>query len=105
MGGRSALDKDDYGEPIQGALTPRTAQSISVSTSTARNSSDFTYRVIRVITTVNCFIKLGDSTVEAAVTDHYLPAGAIEYFARKENTRIAGITASGSGTIYISEMG
>ena len=101
---KSALDKDDYGEPIQGALTPQTAKSVSITTSTARNSSDFAYRVIRVITTVNCFIKLGDSTVEAAVTDHYLPAGAIEYFARKENTRIAGITSSGSGTIYISEM-
>ncbi len=102
---KSELDKDDQGEPIQGALTPKTAQSVSLSNATARNSSDFVYRVIRVYSTIDCFIKLGDSTVEAAVTDHFLPTGAIEYFARKEHTRIAGILASGTGTLYISEMG
>jgi len=102
---RSELDKDDQGEPIQGALTPKTAQSVSLSDVTARNATDFTYRMIRVYSTQNCFIKLGDSTVEATVTDHYLPTGAIEYFARKEHTRIAGILPSGTGTLYISEMG
>ena len=101
---RSTLDKDDYGEPIQGALTPKTAHSVSLSDATARNTTNLIYRVIRVYSTANCFIKLGDSTVEAAVTDHFLPTGAIEYFARKEHTRIAGILASGTGTLYISEM-
>lgn len=102
---RSALDKDDFGEPIQGALTPITSQSVSLSVATARNSSDFVYRVIRVYATANCFIRLGGGTVDAALTDHFLPAGAIEYFARKEHTRIAGILASSTGTLYISEMG
>jgi len=102
---RPALARDDYGEAIQGALTPETAQTVSLSDATARTATNFTYRVIRIYSTANCFIKLGDSTVEAAVTDHFLPTGAIEYFARKEHTRIAGILASGTGTLYISEMG
>ena len=102
---KSALDKDDYGEPIQGALTPQTAQKISISAITARNATAFTYRVIRVIASAACYIKLGDSTIEATTDDHYLPAGAIEYFARKEHTHLAGLSTTGSGTIYISEMG
>ena len=105
MGGRSALDKDDYGEPIQGALTPQTAQKLSISAVSARNSSDFAYRVIRVISNANCYIKLGDDTVVATTDDHFLPTGAIEYFARKGHTRLAGLSTTGSGTIYISEMG
>ena len=101
---RPTLDKDDQGIAIQGALTPVTAHQISMSTTTARNTTAFTYNILRVISAANCFIVLGSSVCEATATDHYLPADTIEYFSRKENTHLAAILSSGTATLYISEM-
>ncbi len=50
---------------------------------------------------VTIFVVEGDVTVEAAVTDLPIPPGMVEVFtAAKTTTHIAGITASGSGTLY-----
>jgi len=103
--GKPELDKDDQGEPIQGALCPRVAQKVDLSTTTARCSADFTYKVISFHSDVALYFKLGDSTVEATSSDHHWPAGAIHFVTIREHTRIAAILASGTGTLYISEMG
>jgi hypothetical protein len=102
--GDTTLKKDANNVPMQGALTPAVAQSISISGTTAKNSTAFTKRIIRVYTTTNCFYKLGDSSVTATNADHFLAAGQVEYFAVWNNTYIAAIQSVASGTMYISEM-
>ena len=49
------------------------------------------------------FIKFGDSTVEAAVTDFPILPGTVQTFhVLAVHTHIAAILASGTGTIYAS---
>ena len=53
--------------------------------------------------TVAVFIKIGSSTVAAAVTDFPLLPGAIMAFSiGPDQTHIAGITASSTGTVYVT---
>lgn len=105
--GKTVLHKDVDNLPVQGALCPipGSSQAVAVSGITARTSTAFTYKMIRVLCSVPCYFRLGDSTVTAAVTDHYLPPNVIEYFTVKEYTHIAAITAGAAGTLIVSEMG
>lgn len=53
------------------------------------------------------FVKAGDSTVTATTSDYPLVAGAVEVITLKPNATgapiyLAGITSSGSGTVYVS---
>jgi hypothetical protein len=103
--GASALQPDRLGTPIQGALRPVVAQSISFTSVTAVNGTNFSRPIIRVTTTQNCYYKFGtDNTVEATSSDHYLGAGSTEYFNVSKVSRIAVIRATTSGTFFISEM-
>lgn len=55
--------------------------------------------------TAGVFIAFGSSTVTAAVdgTSLYLPAGAVELFEPPVGvTHVAGVLASGTGTLYIT---
>ena len=52
-------------------------------------------------TSVVVFIQFGDSTVTATTANMPIPAGGVEVFAiGSAITYIAGITASGTGTLY-----
>lgn len=99
----STMPKDDFAESIP-VLCPIVAQKISLTTSTARNSTNFTHNVIIITSDVDCFVVLGSSSVVAAVTDHFLPAGVPWAMNVGTNVRLAGIVASGTGNLYISEM-
>jgi hypothetical protein len=83
---------------------------VSVSGSTARGALNLpaantgltggmTVRIYNA-TSVTVFIKFGDSTVTAATTDTPIAPGAVEMFAADGATYVAGITASGTGTLY-----
>lgn len=109
------LDQNSY--PID-ALCPYIAHKIDVSSSaSARNSTAFqsTTRAIEVMSSVDCFIKFGKTAVAATTSDHYLPAGVTKVFSLGHSdisissvagpfTHLAGITASGSGSVYVSEL-
>ncbi len=58
--------------------------------------------VVRVFNaaSVTVFVKFGTSAVTAATTDLPIPPGGVEIFAAGAATYIAGITASGTGTLY-----
>lgn len=101
----AALVFDNNLNPIQGAMEPKIANSFALSTVSSRNANNFQNKIIRIYATVDCFYKLGSSTVVATTVEHFLPAKTIEYLAVGNNTRIAAIVASGTGTIYTSEMG
>ena len=51
-------------------------------------------------TAVTVFIQFGDSTVVATTAKMPVPTGAVEVFSIGGATYIAGITASGTGTVY-----
>jgi hypothetical protein len=91
-------------------LRPGFAQSIAVTASSARNTTAFDSltRVIGVYATVPMFVRLGNSSVTATVTDHYLPADtymdiAIAGSATQSYTNIAAIRAVSDGILYVSE--
>ena len=100
----SELHQDAKGYPIQGALRPDVAQSVSVTGTTARNGTDFTRKIIRIYATEDTFYKLGDSSVTATTSDHFLPKEVVDYISVDTNVRIAAIRSTTSGTLYISEL-
>ena len=59
-------------------------------------------RTLRVFnaTAVTVFIQFGDSTVVATTAKMPIPAGAVEVFSIGGSTYIAGITISGTCTVY-----
>ncbi len=101
------LPLDAAGHPIDlFRLNPGTAQQIVVTSTTARQTNAFasTTVAIAVYTTQNCFIRTGNSTVVAATTDHFLPAGFYTTLALKGDTYIAAISGGTNGTLYVSEL-
>lgn len=103
--GKPKIIRSTENDPVQGVLKPLVAQKVTISGTTARNSTSFTNRVIRLTSTVDCYIKFGTATVEAAATDHFLPGGVVEYFTTQGAIRVAAITDGAGGTLFISEMG
>lgn len=84
-------------------LNPTTTHNISVSGTTAKNSSDFASRAVYVQSTVDCRIKFGGSTVTAALTDMPIFSGVVYPLDTGGNLRIAAISA-GTGTLSVTEM-
>ncbi len=86
------------------------AHSISVTASSARNATAFNAdtRVVSLYATGPVFVKFGTSSVTAATTDHYFPAGiyydiAIGGGKTDQHTHLAAIRADADCTLYISE--
>ena len=101
------LAKDRFNHAIQ-ALAPSTSQTVSVSSSSAATTNALAKStvVVRLISTTNCFVKIGTGTPTAAVTDMFLPAFTAEYFRVNGNDtiKIAAIQLSASGSLYVTEM-
>lgn len=98
------LPEDKNGNIIQGVLEPKAAQKVALTVASARSGTDFAARVIRVVSDVDCFIRLGDANVTATVNDHFLPAKSGDYFAVGGAKRVAGIVAIGAGNLYVTEL-
>ena len=91
-------------------LKPGGAQSVNVSSSSVRNTTNFDAdtRIISLYATQPMYIAFGDSTVTATTADHYFPAGIYYDFAIgggqvHQYTRIAALRVSADGVLYISE--
>lgn len=105
------LPSDANGRAIPAMrLRPGAAQTISATSTSARNSTAFNEetRVIGIYATVPVFVRLGDSTVTATSSDHYIPAEtyfdiAVGGGIPDQYTHAAFIRASSDGTVYISE--
>ncbi len=110
---------DNNGTPIP-ALTMREggAHSVAFSATAANNSTAFKTDtvIVSIFATTACFIKLSDTSGDAATTsDHYFPAGIYYdislggrpsegYGQKKPNKKyISAIQEGASGTLYISE--
>jgi hypothetical protein len=102
-------DADDRAIPAL-RLRPGAAQTVSVTSTSARNATAFNAetRVIGIYATVPVYIKPGDSSVTATSSDHYIPAEtymdiAVGGGVPDQYTHAAFIRASSDGTVYISE--
>ena len=101
------LPLDGAGHPIDlFRLHPGTAQQIAVTGTTAHQTTAFASDTvaIAVYTTQDCFIRTGNSSVVAATTDHFLPAGFYTTLALKGDIYLAAISNGTNGTIYLSEL-
>jgi hypothetical protein len=101
------LAKDRFNHPIQ-ALLPSTSQTVAIGASSAATANVLTRGVvvIRVVSTANCFVRIGTGTPTATTADTFVPAFTPEYF-RVDATsgiRVAVIQQSGSGSLYVTEM-
>lgn len=105
------LPTDTNNNPIP-VLRPRPgyAQSVAVTATSARNATAFDAitRVIGIYSTVPIFVRLGNSSVTATTSDHYLPADtymdiSIASSSVQSYAYIAAIRSSSDGTLYISE--
>lgn len=102
-------DSNDHVIPVL-RLKSGGAHSISASGTSARNTTGFdaATRVISVYATEPVYLNFGDSSVTAAGTDHYFPAGvyydiAIGGEQTAHTTHLAVLAVSASGTVYVSE--
>jgi hypothetical protein len=84
---------------------PMAHTSLSVTTTSAEATglSDVQHQVrLYNSGSVTMFVRWGSSAQTAVTTDMALAPGAVEVFHKANATRLAAITASGSGTLYIS---
>ena len=86
------------------------AQSIAAGAVSARNAVAFDAetRIISLYATGPVYLNFGDSTVTAAATDHYFPAGIYYDFAIgggrvAQYTHVAALAADTDCALYISE--
>lgn len=101
------LPVDGNGNPVDVLrLKQGGAQQIAFTGSSARQTTAFADDriAISVYATKDCFIRTGTSSVTAANTDHFLPAGFYTTLALKGHTHIAVISNGTNGTLYISEL-
>lgn len=63
-----------------------------------------TDNVVRLVSTVACFVEIGASAVAAADTSMYLAPNVPEYFHVPLGARVAVIQSSGAGFLYITPM-
>ncbi len=86
------------------------AHSIAVSGISARNTTAFDAetRIISIYSDVPVYIAFGDSSINAAISDHYFPANTYYDIAIGGDnivhyTHMAVLQVSQAGNIYISE--
>jgi hypothetical protein len=107
----SQLPEDVNGNPIPTLrLKENGANQISVTATSAKNIAAFDAQtdVIGFYSTQDIFIKIGDSSIAATTSDHFLPAN--NYFDltlgpndSAQNSYLAALSTAGNGILYISE--
>lgn len=82
-----------------------TVQVVTVSAVSAATSNAFgaQTRVIRVASTTDCHIKIGDAPT-ATTSDHVLPAGVVEYIVVDPSDKLAAIQVAGGGSLSVTEL-
>jgi len=97
----SNLIMDGNSKGIQ-VLKPNTTEKVAISDTAAPATAVAAgIDVLRLVADVDCFY----STVGTATTSSvFLPATMIEFIGVRQGTILSVITASGSGSIYVTEM-
>lgn len=80
---------------------------VSVSATSAQSAAfGANTHEIRVVSTTNCHIKIGDDPTAAATDNNgvYLPAGVVEYFHVSPGQKVAVIRDTADGSMSVGEM-
>lgn len=96
----SRLARDGNADAIQ-VLRPSTSQTVSVS-GTAAPSTAINTNVLRIVCSTDVFYSIEGTASPTSST--YLPAQTVEYIRAVEGDVVSFVTASGTGTAYITEM-
>jgi nicotinic acid phosphoribosyltransferase len=104
------LDNDSNPIPVLRLKTTGGAHAVAATATSARNATAFNAntRVVSVYATGAVYLRFGGSTVTAANTDHYFPAGVYYDFAIGGDkvgllTNLAVLRVDTDCTVYISE--
>lgn len=105
------LPQDSNDNPIPALrLKLGGAHSIAATASATRNSTAFNenVQIVSVYSDVPVYLAFGDASVSATTSDHFFPAGIYYDFCIGGNdtahrTHLSVLSASGDGTVYISE--
>jgi precorrin isomerase len=85
--------------------TPMGGKSVTVAyTDTAGTTAALpeTTRVVRVISTTDCFIAIGTAPTAVVNTGLLLAAYQPEYFAAMPNAKVSAIRLTASGSLYVT---
>lgn len=89
------------------ALTTTSAPCVAA-IGTANTAQPNYVEVVRLCSTVDCWIAFGSAPVAVAASGAasiLLPAGVVEYFDIPAGQKVAGIVASGTGSLSVAKMG
>ena len=87
------------------SFTPAANASISVTTTTGRTAISGTGATLRLcnVTSVECFVTVGDSTVVATTSDFSVPGNTVAFISVPNTaTHVAAITGATTTTLRIS---
>jgi hypothetical protein len=62
-----------------------------------------TYKV-RLVATTDCYVKIGDGSPTATMSDTYLPALSAEYFTITPGQKVAAVRVVADGTLNVTEV-
>lgn len=86
-------------------IVPGASQVVALSGSSAKSAQlKGGTTIVRLVSTVACFVNFGDTSVVAAANSGmYLAPNVPEYFGVTPSSFIAGIQAASAGSLYITE--
>lgn len=104
-----AMPKDKNSSPIPILSYTRGSGTHKITTSgtSARNATPFVTTVVSIFATEDCYIEIGDNTVVATTSRHFIPKGIYLDIDLSDGnavgTYIAAIQSTAGGTLHISE--
>lgn len=86
------------------ALEPGTSQSVVINSNTVQ-SLQFSGKtsIIRLFSTVDCFLAFGPNPSASASGGYFLPGGIIDFVGVNNKPKLAVTWSTTAGTLYISE--
>lgn len=78
------------------------SQAVSFDASVQSTAFSANTRIIRVVSTTDCFIAIG-SNPTATSSSTFVPFGSVEYFKVAGAVKLAAIKSTTAGVIYITE--
>jgi hypothetical protein len=103
----TSLARDRHNKGIQ-ALAPGTVQVVAYTGTAARTTNALATDcvVVRLVSSTDCYIKIGTGSPTATTSDVFLPASTPEYFkvSGESTLKISAIQSSASGNLNVCEM-
>ena len=103
--------KDAGGEIIQDVYHPISSQRVHFISGESARTTEITYPVVRIFSPIiGVYVKAGTVTVEASLSDMFIPAVTEKHLAVEETAPYLaffghGLGTGGSGEVFVTQMG